>query len=77
MRGVREELVAIYYREQKRELSKCAAVGQDICISVFEGLSLEEYVDVRSQCAVPHTNNLVKIVVVCFRLQMKCYRKVF
>lgn len=55
MRGVREELVAIYYREQKRELSKCAAVGQDICISVFEGLSLEEYVDVRSSvCSTKH-----------------------
>lgn len=55
MRGVREELVAIYYREQKRELSKCAAVGQDICISVFEGLSLEEYVDVRSSvCSTTH-----------------------
>ena len=55
MRGVREELVEIYYREQKRELSKCAAVGQDICISVFEGLSLEEYVDVRSSvCSTTH-----------------------
>ena len=55
MRGIRGDLVAIYYREQKRELSKCAAVGQDICVSVFEGLSLEEYFEVCSLvCSTTH-----------------------
>lgn len=48
MRGIREEVVAIYYREQSRELSKFVTVGQEICVSAFEGLSLEEYVEVRS-----------------------------